>query len=230
MDDIANKRGFSGHLISQACGAVNDNFFRNTFAFVAAASVGGAQKPALLGLVFMLPMVLLQPLGGFFADRIPMHRYIRFLRGSEFILILIGILALYLSNFPLMLVSIFLLGAQSALYAPAKYAIVPQLVDDHHLERANGQLQALTTVAIISGTVLTAVVDPLNLQHSLFSNWSMHGIMALIAVLIAILGIVSCYRITPLPAQNAKITLASMWNLKENVRMLRHGYRLFPII
>ena len=81
MDKSAHKRGFDGHLISQACGAINDNFFRNTFAFVVAMSAGlqdGTQYAAMLGVIFMIPMIILQPLGGFFADRIPMHTYIRF--------------------------------------------------------------------------------------------------------------------------------------------------------
>ena len=233
MDKSAHKRGFDGHLISQACGAINDNFFRNTFAFVVAMSAGlqdGAQRAALLGVIFMIPMIVLQPLGGFFADRIPMHTYIRFLRCSELALILLGIGALASQSYPLMCLTLFLLGSQSALYGPAKYAIIPQLVEDHDLEQANGQIQAFTTIAIITGTVLTAVVDPLNIEHSLFSNWNMPLVMALLATLIASLGIFSCFRIKALPAQNTNITLASMWNLKENIKLLHDGYRLWPIM
>lgn len=233
MDQTASKRGFDGHLISQACGAINDNFFRMTFAFVAAMGVSnqlGAQRAALLGGIFMIPMVLLQPLGGFFADRLPMHSYIRFLRCSECLLVLLGIAALSLMNFPLMLLAIFLLGAQSALYGPAKYAIIPQLVSDHDLEQANGQIQAFTTIAIITGTMLTALVDPQNIEHSVFNGFSMTEMMALIAMLVAVLGICSAFRITQLKPQNPNITLASMWNLREHLRLLHAGYRLWPLM
>ncbi|NRA40407.1 MAG: MFS transporter, partial [Planctomycetes bacterium] len=156
-------KGFDGHLISQACGAINDNLFRNTFAFIATASglhVFGLDAAPALGLIFMLGMLIFQPIGGFLADRLPMHLYIRSLRCSECFLVLLGIGALSLNSLPLMLGALFLLGAQSGLYGPAKYAIIPLLVPDKDLEKANGQIQAWTTISIITGIILTAALDP----------------------------------------------------------------------
>ncbi|NIR58920.1 MAG: MFS transporter, partial [Gammaproteobacteria bacterium] len=43
------------------------------------------------------------------------------------------------------------LGAQSALFSPAKYGILPELLPHSRLSMGNGLLEMLSTVAIIAG-------------------------------------------------------------------------------
>ena len=48
---------------------------------------------------------------------------------------------------------LFLMGAQSAFFGPAKYGILPEMLRGQDLPRANGFILMMTFLAIIFGTV-----------------------------------------------------------------------------
>ena len=164
-------RGFTAHVINQATGAMNDNIWRQ--AFLAAVTVptvsmaaGGAvtaatdgdaasmDARALLVLVFIVPFLLLAPLAGMLADRLPRHLLIRAIRLGELVLVAAAGAALWSGSLSLMLPVLGLLGVQSALFGPVKMAVVPQLVPTNDLARANGWLTGTTYLAIMLGTGL----------------------------------------------------------------------------
>ena len=51
-----------------------------------------------------------------------------------------------------MLVVLFLMAAQATFFSPAKYGIVPEVLPDAALSRANGLLEMSTFAAIVIGT------------------------------------------------------------------------------
>lgn len=67
-----------------------------------------------------------------------------------------GVGLLMAGSDPLLAYAVIGLGA--ALYSPAKYGILPELVADHRLVVANGWIEGSTILAILSGTYLGAVV------------------------------------------------------------------------
>ena len=64
-----------------------------------------------------------------------------------------ALFALRSRNINWMLAVLFFTATQAAFFSPAKYGIVPELVGEKHLARANGLLEMSTFVAIILGTV-----------------------------------------------------------------------------
>ena len=56
------------------------------------------------------------------------------------------------------------MGAQSALYSPAKYGILPEILPHEQLTTGNGSLELWTFAAIIAGTAaggaLLGITDP----------------------------------------------------------------------
>jgi acyl-[acyl-carrier-protein]-phospholipid O-acyltransferase/long-chain-fatty-acid--[acyl-carrier-protein] ligase len=58
----------------------------------------------------------------------------------------------------------FLLGLQAALYSPAKYGYIKELVGVKHLTAGNGVVQATTTVAILGGIIFYTVLFEMNLK------------------------------------------------------------------
>ena len=59
----------------------------------------------------------------------------------------------------MMMAAMLALGIQSALFAPVKLAIVPELVSLNELPRANGLLQTATQAAIIIGMLLSGCLQ-----------------------------------------------------------------------
>ena len=61
-------------------------------------------------------------------------------------------------QFQLLMLVLFLMGAQSAYFGPIKFGILPEMLREKDLPRANGIILMLTFMAIIFGTVAAGVL------------------------------------------------------------------------
>lgn len=65
------------------------------------------------------------------------------------------------------LISYALIGLGAALYGPAKYGILPEMVDEQMLVKANGWIEGSTIVAILTGTLVGAVIAEYSINLAL---------------------------------------------------------------
>ncbi len=114
-------------------------------------TVGEWYKPALQA-SFLLAFVVLAPWVGRFADRHPKAKVLAIGNGLK----LLGAILLWAGVDPL--VSYAVVGIGAAVYGPAKYGILPELVGHGQLVRANGLIEGSTIVAIVLGAVLGAAL------------------------------------------------------------------------
>ncbi len=113
---------------------------------------------AVVNALILLPFVLVFTPAGFLADRFAKPRV---MRASAFVALVItlGITACYyLGWFWPAFALTFALALQSAIYSPAKFGYIRELVSEPQLAPANGAVQAVTTVAILGGTFAYTVV------------------------------------------------------------------------
>lgn len=99
---------------------------------------------------FLVAFVVLAPWVGPFADSRPKAVVLmvgNVLKGAGALLILIGIDPLY---------AYALVGVGAAVYGPAKYGILPEMLPHDRLVQANSWIEGSTIVAIIAGTVVGA--------------------------------------------------------------------------
>lgn len=104
---------------------------------------------AAMTFVFFLPFFLLSPVMGTLADRWP-RRHMMILADLIRAGIVAGIpLLIRTAEHPLvvLLTPLLLLGVFAALFSPARLAILPTLVADEHLTRANSLINGLGTIA-----------------------------------------------------------------------------------
>lgn len=155
------KKTFKWLNVSQFTGAFNDNAFKMTAAIVLVKLLGADSLPTVLAIcsaLFVVPFLLFSNVAGTLADRFSKRDIIVASKWLE-----VGLLGLatpaMLSNatWPIYAL-LFLLCTQSALFGPAKRGIVPEIVDDGELSRANGFLTAGTYSAVILGTALPALL------------------------------------------------------------------------
>lgn len=130
----------------------NDNAFKQTVLLLAVAAQTEGDLQAWAGFVFALPFLILALPAGDLADRYSKRDIVLVAKLLEVGVMLFAALALYLGDLRLGIGALFLAGAQSALLGPAKYGILPELVDDADLARTNGLLQTTVFLAIIFGT------------------------------------------------------------------------------
>ncbi|WP_435104079.1 acyl-[ACP]--phospholipid O-acyltransferase [Arhodomonas sp. AD133] len=113
---------------------------------------------AVVNALILLPFVLVFTPAGFLSDRFAKPRV---MRASAFVAVAItlGITACYyLGWFWPAFALTFALALQSAIYSPAKFGYIRELVGEAQLAPANGAVQAVTTVAILGGTFAFSVV------------------------------------------------------------------------
>ena len=125
---LLRQRRFLPFFLTQFCGAFNDNLYKNAlvvlFTFQAAqmTSLQPAVLVNLAGGIFILPFFLFSATCGQIADKFEKSRLIRFTKLLEIAVMGLGAVAFALHSLPLMLGTLFLMGAQSTLFGPVKYA------------------------------------------------------------------------------------------------------------
>lgn len=122
---------------------------------------------AIVNALILLPFILLFSPAGFFSDRYPKHKVMRFAAWAG-VAITILITACYYAGWFWAAFSLtFMLAIQSAIYSPAKYGYIKELVGTEKLAHANGAVQAITIVGILLGTfVFSGFFELLLVDHA----------------------------------------------------------------
>ncbi len=108
---------------------------------------------ALVNGLILLPFILLLTPAGFMADRHPKNQVMRVAAWAAVVLTLGITVCYYLGWFWPAFAMTFLLAVQSAFYSPAKYGYIRPLFGKERLAGANGLVQAVSIIAILSGTL-----------------------------------------------------------------------------
>ena len=195
----ANPRGFWSLIVTQFQGAFSDNVVKNLVVFVTlfGANLTLAEKNSCgesIAALFALPFILFSMAGGFLADRFSKRSVMLGVKVFELLIMLLVLAGLWTWNKNLLLACVFLLGTHSAIFGPAKYGSLPELVPDAKLSWGNGILELGTFMAIILGTVAAAVMA----QGFHGRQW----LSGFILIALAIAGFISCLGITKIPAAN----------------------------
>jgi len=109
---------------------------------------------AIVNALILLPFIFLFSPAGFISDKYPKTKVIQY--ASAVAIVITGMITFcyYMGWFWAAFVLTFLLAAQSAIYSPAKYGLIKEMVGNEKLAQANALVQAVTVVAILSGAVI----------------------------------------------------------------------------
>ncbi len=174
--------GFQGFLWTQFLGAFNDNVYKMIVSVgaveLAADQLLGSRYLALAGAVFVIPFLLFAGYAGQLADRFSKTRVLQVTKAFEIAIMTVGMAALATRSLPLLLVVLFFLALQANFFSPAKYGILPEMLGETQLTRANGLLELSTFAAIVLGTSAGSL---------LFARWKgepflLGGVLLAIAV------------------------------------------------
>lgn len=168
---LLRQRRFAPFFLTQFFGAFNDNVFRNgliiliTFQGVKILGMNASEIANVAGALFILPFFLFSALSGQFADKYEKSRLIRLVKLLEIALMVIAALAFMNKSFAALLFVLFLMGCQSSLFGPVKYAYLPQQLATRDLVGGNALVEFGTYTAIILGLIvggLAVTMDTVN--------------------------------------------------------------------
>lgn len=141
-------RGFYTIMAAQFFSSLADNALLFVAIDLLTAMNAPAQLTPLLKLSFVLFYVLLAAFVGAFADALPKGR-VMFIAN---IIKIFGCALIFFHVHPLLAYAV--VGFGAAVYSPAKYGILTELLPPEKLVAANGWIEGLTVMSIILGTVM----------------------------------------------------------------------------
>lgn len=213
--------------IAQFIGAMNDNIFKLLLAFCFIQIEGPQSSNRILsmaGAVYVLPFILLSTWAGIIADRYSKRTIIISTRVAETLVLFLGMIAFALHSQFLSFTALFLLAAHSALFGPCKYGIVPEIVPQEKISKANGILTSFSYVAIIVGTFMAAFLADVTNRHFIIALGY--------CCFFSLISIVASFYIqkTPPAGSLKKVTPWLISEILENLRIIRNEPSLLSAV
>ena len=181
---LLGQRRFAPFFVTQFLGALNDNVFRNglviliTFQGVMVAGMNHTQLANVAAALFILPFFLFSATAGQLADKYEKSFLMRRIKLLEIALMLIAAYALVSEHYSLLLLVLFLMGCQSTLFGPVKYAYLPQQLRSEELVGGNALVEAGTYVAIILGLILGGLASGQSLLAACLISFALLGYLS----------------------------------------------------
>ncbi len=172
--------------VTQFLGVINDNVFKLVMSYLLIDSLGKGNASSILsatGAIYVLPFLFFSSSAGILADRFSKQKLLVIMKVAEMIVMTLAIFAFAHASVWGCYTLLFLLSTHSAMFGPSKYGIIPELVPEDTVSRANGLITSFTYLAIIIGTFLASFLTDITQRHFVY--------IAAFCLLIAIAGFFS---------------------------------------
>ena len=223
---LLTERRFWPLFWTQFLGAFNDNLFKNALVILIAyrsmtlLGISSATIVVACAGVFIFPFFLFSATAGQLADHYPKWILMRWVKAWEVGVMVLAGVGFATDSLALLLTVLFLMGMQSTFFGPAKYAILPELLDDGTLVGGNALVAMATFLAILLGTITGGLVIAGG------ERWVSR--LGVIVVAVAILGFVTSIFIKKLPAANPDLPV-SLNPVKPTIDILRLTRRVHSV-
>ena len=176
---FAVQRRFAPLFILFQTGTFNDNALKN--ALIALITFGGmvflsdlpsAVRVPVAALIFTGPFLILCAIAGQIADKVDRGIIFRWIKRAEVLIMIFAGIGFMTQNVIILAISLGMMGAQSAFFAPTKNAVMPQWLEGHELIKGNGLLSGFQFTVLLLGTIIglgLATTQPLILASLLFA-------------------------------------------------------------
>lgn len=219
-------RRFAPLFGTQFLGAFNDNLYKNALVVLLTAQTAQwtSMRPEILSSlaagIFILPYFFFSATAGQLADKYDKAWLARLSKVLEVVIMLVAALGFWMTSLPVLMVALFLLGAQSTFFGPVKYAILPQHLGENELVGGNAMVEAGTFVAILIGTLAGGVLAGV-VSHPVW--------IAVVGLAIALFGYLASRGIpvAPAPAPDLKVNFNFMVETWRNIRLTRKNRTVF---
>ena len=212
-----NGRSFLPLYVTNFFGTLNDNFLKTLASFTVIGWIADERvKSIAMGVTagaLVLPYILCSPL----ADRMTAvwakRRIVRLAKWAELPIMAVAIAGFALHSPWLVIGSVLLMGLQSSLYSPAKYALIRDIGGEGRISTGMGGMEGVSFLGVLMGTVAGAVVAD-------YAGAAAHHPEKICLVGFAVLGLVASYTITAKEERNRALHAINP------IRYIRRAYRM----
>lgn len=160
MHHLLASRRFLPMFVTMFLGAANDNLYKSalvvliTFGLAERAGVDAPLMVTAAAGIFIAPFFLFSAWAGQLADRFDKATIAKAVKLAEIAIMGVAAAGFYLDDVWLLMGILFCMGAQSALFGPVKYSILPQHLNEDELIAGNALFEGGTFLAILIGTIV----------------------------------------------------------------------------
>ena len=151
------KRSFLPLFATNFFGVVNDNFLKTLASFTVIGWLADERLQAVfMGTVaaaLVVPYVVFAPLADRLTALFPKVRIFRLAKWAELPIVALAVTGFALESAALVVASVLLMGLQSALYSPAKYALVRDVGGADRISTGMGGMEGVAFAAVLAGTI-----------------------------------------------------------------------------
>ena len=156
------KNSFIPLYVTNFFGTLNDNFLKTLASFTVIGWLSDERvKSLVMGVTagaLVLPYILCSPLADRLTAVLEKRRIVRFAKWAELPIMAVAIAGFAMKSPWLVIGAILLMGLQSSLYSPAKYALVRDIGGEARISTGMGGMEGVSFLGVLMGTVVGAVV------------------------------------------------------------------------
>ncbi len=195
-------------------GTLNDNFLKTLASFTVIGWLSDERvKSVAMGVTagaLVLPYILCSPLADRLTAVLEKRRIVRFAKWAELPIMAVAIAGFAMKSPWLVIGAILLMGLQSSLYSPAKYALVRDIGGAERISTGMGGMEGVSFLGVLMGTVVGAIVADRAGMETKY----------LLLVAFATLGLLASYTI------HAKEELNRSFHAINPIRYIARAYRM----
>jgi 1-acyl-sn-glycerol-3-phosphate acyltransferase len=161
---LLRERRFLPFFFTQAFGAFNDNLLKNVLIILVTyqAARWSTLAPALLTNIaaglFIAPFVVFSGIAGQLGERFDKTLILKCVKALEVAIMLVAAIGFLQHRVALLLFAVCMMGVHSTFFAPAKYGLLPQVLNAQELIGGNAMLEMGTFLAILLGTLVAGLL------------------------------------------------------------------------
>ncbi len=156
-------------FVTNLFGTMNDNFLKTMASFVVIGWISDpSMRPVFMGLTagaLVLPYILCSPLADRLTVVFPKRRILQFAKMAEIPIVLVGIAGFALHSAALVVGAILLMGLQSSLYSPAKYALVRDIGGEDRISTGMGGMEGIAFLGVLAGTIAASFIADMEVRQ-----------------------------------------------------------------
>ncbi|MCR5414573.1 MAG: MFS transporter, partial [Kiritimatiellae bacterium] len=144
-------------------GTLNDNFLKTLASFTVIGWLPDERvKSIAMGVTagaLVLPYILCSPLADRLTAVLYKRRIVRYAKWAELPIMAVAIAGFALKSPWLVIGAVLLMGLQSSLYSPAKYALVRDIGGEGRISTGMGGMEGVSFLGVLAGTIAGAIVS-----------------------------------------------------------------------
>ncbi len=167
---LLGTRRFLPLLLTQFLGALNDNLFKGALVTAIAYDVitHAAARIQVMAIsataISIIPALLFSAWAGKIADKYERAGLIKKIKFAEAMVTALAVAAIYYHSLVLSVMVLFFLSTCIAFFAPLKYTVLPDYLEEKELIQGNSLLEASNFIAILIGAVMGSLLVSLPLE------------------------------------------------------------------